>query len=227
MRRTALNDGWSVFASAGKFEDLFGAPPERTPVVLPHDAMIGTSRSPSAGAANAYFPGGNWEYRRFLDARAVDADSIVVLEFEGVYRDAVVWVNGTIAARRPYGYSNFFVRLDPLLRPDTENEIRVEARAGNDTRWYSGAGIYRNVWLLTSPRVHLAPEGLDVRTREIDDRSATVTVAAVVRNQSSTASTGTLRVEVHDADAAHRSDSAPLERRGSVPLLVPCVAIRG
>jgi beta-galactosidase len=199
MHRSSFNDGWFVHASAGRFGDLFGAAPERTPVVLPHDAMIGRSRSPSAGAANAFFPGGNWEYRRFLDPRAVDADSVVVLEFEGVYREAVVLVNGTIATRRPYGYSNFFVRIDPLLRLDAENEIRVEARAGDDTRWYSGAGIYRNVSLLSAPRVHLAPQGLDVRTPEIDDRSATVTVAAVVQNQSPSACTGTLRVEVREA----------------------------
>jgi beta-galactosidase len=202
MRRTPCNDGWSVHVSAGRFGDLFGAAPERTPVTLPHDAMIGTSRSPSAGAANAFFPGGNWEYRRFLDGRAVDAKSVIVLEFEGVYRDAVVWVNGTITARRPYGYSNFFVPIDHLLRPDAENEIRVEARAGSDTRWYSGAGIYRNVWLLSSPRVHLAPEGLDVRTPEIDDRGATVVVAAVVQNQSPDACTGSVRVELRDASGA-------------------------
>jgi beta-galactosidase len=201
MHRSAFNDGWSVHAkNPDRFAERFGAAPEWTPVVLPHDAMIGTARSPSAGAANAFFPGGNWEYRRSLDGSDVgDGDSLVVLEFEGVYRDAVVSVNGTIAARRPYGYSNFFVPIDHLLRRGADNEIRVEARAGNDSRWYSGAGIYRNVWLLSSPRVHLAPEGLDVRTPEIDERGATVTVAAVVQNQSPDACTGTVSVELVDA----------------------------
>jgi beta-galactosidase len=208
MHRSAFNDGWSVHAkNPDRFAEHFGAAPEWTPVVLPHDAMIGTTRSPSAGAANAFFPGGSWEYRRSLDGTAIDHGSLVVLEFEGVYRDAVVSVNGTIAARRPYGYSNFFVPIDHLLRPDSDNEIRVEARAGHDSRWYSGAGIYRNVWLLTSPRVHLAPERLDVRTSEIDEHSATVAVAAVVHNQSAAACTATVRVELRDADGTVVADA--------------------
>ena len=201
MRRSAFNDGWSVHAKLpDRFAERFGAAPEWTPVTLPHDAMIGTQRSPSAGAANAFFPGGNWEYRRVLAGTQVDADALAVLEFDGVYRDAVVSVNGTIAARRPYGYSNFFVPIDHLLRTDGENEISVEARAHNDSRWYSGAGIYRNVWLLSSPRVHLAADGLDVRTPEIDEHGATVVVAAVVQNQSPATCARTLRVEVRDAD---------------------------
>ena len=68
------------------------------------------------GAASGYFVGGNWEYRRTLDVSADDA-AVMTLEFEGVYRDAVVSVNGTVAAHRPYGYSNFFVPIDHLLRP--------------------------------------------------------------------------------------------------------------
>src|SRR2546423_327935 len=81
-------------------------------------------------------------------------------------------------------------------------EERVGARAGNDSRWSSGAGIYRNVWLLQSGRLHLAPETLDVRTPEIDAHGATVAVAVTVRNQSAATSRATLRTEVFDPDGA-------------------------
>ena len=201
MRRISLHDRWDVRPKTNRFAELIGEGAEWAPVTLPHDAMIGGERTPTAGPASGYFPGGSWEYRRTLDVTGDDtgADSdAVVLEFEGVYRDAVVSVNGTIAAHRPYGYSNFFVPIDHLLRHDAENVLRVEVKAGDDSRWYSGAGIYRNVWLLRSGRVHLAPDGLQVRTPEIDAAGAVVVVAVDVRNQSGAASRSTLRVELRD-----------------------------
>jgi len=200
VRRTVCNEGWSVRPKADRFEERFGSAPHWTPVTLPHDAMIGSVRSPSGTAANGYFPGGNWEYRRVLEFAVVDAGEQIVLEFEGVYRDAVVSVNGAVAARRPYGYSNFFVPIDHLLREGAENEVHVEVRAGNDSRWYSGAGIYRSVWLLRSGPVHFAPDGLQVRTREIDDGGAVVAVQACVDNESGATSNAVLRVEILDAD---------------------------
>jgi beta-galactosidase len=201
LRRAPFNDGWAVRPKPNRFAERFGEAPEWAPVTLPHDAMIGTSRSPGAPAANAYFPGGTWEYRRELEALD-DRGPLVVLEFEGVYRDAVVSVNGTVVAHRPYGYSNFLVPIDHLLERGVTNELRVEARAGDDTRWYSGAGIYRDVWLLESGRVHLAPGGLQVKTPEVDAHRAVVAVAAVVRNQSTSSCAAMLRVELLDAGGA-------------------------
>ncbi len=198
MRRTPLNDHWLVRPKVNRFAELTGETAEWSAVTLPHDAMIGAERSPSASAASGYFVGGDWQYRRGLEA-AVDT-AVAMLEFEGVYRDAVVFVNGAVAARRPYGYSNFFVPIDHLLQPGDENELRVEARAGDDSRWYSGAGIYRNVWLLSAGPVHLAPDGLQVRTPEIDGDGAVVTVAAEVRNRSLGSSQSMFRVEVVDAE---------------------------
>jgi len=197
MRRTQLNDNWSVRPQVSRFAEMFGASREWEGVTLPHDAMISGERSPAAGAATGYFVGGNWEYRRALEV--ADDDVVVTLEFEGVYRDAAVSVNGTVAARRPYGYSNFFVAVDHLLHRGGDNELTVEARAGNDSRWYSGAGIYRNVWLLTAGPVHLVPDGLQVRTPEIDTDGAVIVVGAAVCNRSVATSQATLRVEVVDA----------------------------
>ncbi len=200
MRRTPFNDGWSVRPKTNRFAELAGETAPWTPVTLPHDAMIGTPRSPSASAATGFFRPGVWEYRRTLHLPAGDAGTTVVLAFEGVYRDAVVCVNDTVAAHRPYGYSNFFVAIEHLLRVGEPNEIRVEARAHDDSRWYPGAGIHRDVWLLQAGRVHLTPDGLDVRTPEIDDDGAVVVVAAVVRNASVATSHPTLRADVIDAD---------------------------
>ncbi len=212
MRRRLLDDGWEVRPKVHVFAELQGAAQPWAPVSLPHDAMIATERTASAGPANAFFPPSAWEYRRTLPGLGAGWDGCVVLEFEGVYRDAVVSVNGSVVARRPYGYSWFNVAIGHLLEPG-DNEVRVDASAGNDSRWYSGAGIHRDVWLLESGRVHLAPEGLSVRTPQIDGGGAVVEVTVAVQNESTATSRAVLRVEILDAVGA-------VVGRGEAPVTV-------
>ncbi len=201
MRRTSFNDHWTVGAKVNSFAEIdhwkgFGAC-RRDPAPRRPDR---SHRSPAGQAATAYFPSGSWRYTKALELAPEDEDAAVILEFEGVYRDASVRVNGTLAAQRPNGYADFTVQIDHLLHFDRPNEITVDARAHDDSRWYSGAGIYRNVWLLRGPRVHLVPGSLQVSTPEIDDDVAVVAVAVVVQNQSTTARDAVLRLEVLDRD---------------------------
>jgi beta-galactosidase len=191
-----LNDGWTVRAPSGAFEDRLGLGRDGSPVTLPHDAMLGSARSSSGSAATAFYEGGEWEYRRILDP-GPDPQSLY-LEFEGVYRDALVFVNQNLVAHRPNGYSGFNAQIDHLLRPDHPNELSVVARAHEDSRWYPGGGIYRNVWLHSARRTHLVPGGVQVLTPEIDDALAVVAVAAEVRNQSGSMSRALVRVELLD-----------------------------
>ena len=200
MRRTPFNDGWTVGTKANSFaEQIAGSGSEPERVTLPHDAMIGMGRSPSGSAATAFFPSGNWEYKKSFDLSPDAEGCAVFLEFDGVYRDAQVRVNGVLVAHRPSGYSDFTVQVDHLLRIGEPNEVKVEARAHDDSRWYSGAGIYRSTWLLQGARVHLVPGGLQLATPEIDDDVAMVAVSAEVQNQSLVQSSTVLRLEVHDA----------------------------
>ena len=200
MRRIPFNDGWTVGTKANSFAELIaGSGSESESVTLPHDAMIGTERSPAGRAATAYFPSGNWEYKKSFGPSASEG-SAVFLEFEGVYRDARVRVNDTLVAYRPGGYSGFTAQIDHLLRFGEPNEIKVEARAHDDSRWYSGGGVYRNVWLLQGGRVHLVPGGLQLVTPEIDEDVAVVGVSAEVRNQATGTSSAVLRLDLLDAD---------------------------
>jgi beta-galactosidase len=178
------------------FAELLGPAEPFVPVQVPHDAMIGSARAPSAGPANAYFPGGAWEYTRTLASLADLAGSRVYLEFEGVYRSAQVFVNGALAGHRPYGYSGFVVRIDEFLRADGQNTIKVEAIAGDDSRWYSGGGLYRNVHLLVCELVHIAPHGVRVTTPDVDDGQAVVEIAATIENESASAERCTLGIEI-------------------------------
>ena len=103
MRRSTLNDGWTVRPKINRFTEMMVKPPRPDPVTLPHDALITAERSPSRHAASAFFPSGTWEYQNTLQLPLEDASSSVSLKFEGIYRDASVYVKDSLAAHRPGG----------------------------------------------------------------------------------------------------------------------------
>ncbi|MGN0999872.1 MAG: glycoside hydrolase family 2 TIM barrel-domain containing protein [Faecousia sp.] len=149
MKKLCFNHGWICNGET---------------VTLPHDAMIHKARSADApsGSAGAYFPGGSYVYEKRF--RKPDA-AHVVFQFEGVYKNAVVYLNGQKAGSCDYGYLPFFVCADDLLT-DGENIIQVECENKDqpDSRWYTGAGIYRPVWMWTGPRGGIEPEQVRVKT---------------------------------------------------------------
>src|SRR5580693_8555458 len=206
MIRVPFNDGWEFRPRVSPFAELGGAAGAYQPVTLPHDAMIGQQRAApdgeatGEGGAGAYFPGGAFEYRKTFAVQEEDRGRRILVEFEGVYRDAMVYVNGDYAGQRPYGYSLFRVDASPFLRFGQDNEIRVEARAHKDSRWYTGAGIYRDTWLLTGGPVRIGPDGVRVVTPDIDAERAVVEVATRVENDSIEIRTPRLVTEIRDAD---------------------------
>jgi beta-galactosidase len=197
--RTSFNDDWRVRPKVNAFMELVGGGGQPwVPVRLPHDAMIGGTRDHAGDPANGFFPGGVWEYQKTFVVPQSDRGKRILVEFEGVYRGARVWVNGTLVGHRPYGYSNFSVSIGEHLRYDEENTIAVEATAHQDSRWYSGAGIYRDVHLVVGQPVHVALDGVHVTTPEVDDAGAVVAVAIVVANDSSVTSSTTVTTEILD-----------------------------
>ena len=103
-----------------------------------------------------------------------------MLRFEGIYRSAMVSVNDEFAASQPSGYTELSIPLEAFLRYGQENTIRVQARSYDDSRWYSGAGIYRDVTLLLGPAVHVPPDGVTVTTPRVDSDGALVSVVTEV-----------------------------------------------
>ncbi|MFB4296690.1 glycoside hydrolase family 2 TIM barrel-domain containing protein [Actinomadura sp. NTSP31] len=205
MIRTTFNDGWQVRAGVNPFAELMGPAVPFRPVTVPHDAMIEQDRTAPDGAqameagARAYFPGGVFEYRKIFFVPPEHRGKRILLEFEGVYRDATVHVNGNYAGQRPYGYSRFRIDTDRFLRFGQDNEVRVEARVHQDSRWYTGAGIYRDTWMLVGEVVRIAPDGLRVTTPDIDEDRAVVEVAATIDNDSIEIRTLDLAAEIRDA----------------------------
>ncbi|WP_406437672.1 DUF4982 domain-containing protein [Streptomyces sp. NBC_01613] len=205
MIRTSFNDGWQTRPKVNPFAELSGAKIPFRPVTLPHDAMIERERAASGrevtmeGGAGAYFPGGTYEYRKTFSVPEEHRGKRILFEFEGVHRDAVVFINGDYAGQRPYGYSQFLIDADRFLRFGQDNEIRVEARTHRDSRWYTGAGIYRDTWMLIGDVVRIAPDGVRVTTPDIDGERAVVEVVTQVENDSIAVRTVDVVTEIRDA----------------------------
>ena len=142
MRRTPFNDGWTVGAKANSFAELIaGAGSAPAQVTLPRRRHA-RHRTLAVRARGDGLPSrsGNWEYRKSFELSTDEPGSAVVLEFEGVYRDARVRVNDALVAHPTGGYSTFTVQIDhPLQGSGQPNEVKVEACAHDDSRWYSGA----------------------------------------------------------------------------------------
>lgn len=175
MKSALFNDNWFVRHTD---EDGRG-----TPVTLPHDAMLAEPRSATAeGGLNiSWFEGRDYVYTKKFTMTAADLEKHNVLEFEGVYRKAEVWVNEKKVMFRPYGYTNFYVDLDAYLRAG-ENTVEVVARNADqpNSRWYSGSGIYRPVKLWTSTKAHIEMNGVKIRTVSIDPAVVEVSVKTSV-----------------------------------------------
>lgn len=185
MLRTPFNDGWTIAPKQSLFAAAL-APASPLAVVLPHDAMRDLPRSAASpnGSHSGYFPSAHVVYEKAFHAPAEWAGQTIVVEFDGVYRDAVVSLNGDFIAQSPSGYRPFSVDLTSRITPGTQNTLRVEARAHQDSRWYTGVGIYRDVWLAVADAVHIPLGGVVVTTPEISDDLTVVAVATPIRNDS-------------------------------------------
>ena len=214
MIRRSFNAGWEAGPGLTMFASIVAsAAAARPAVTLPYDAIRDLPRSADSpqGAHTGYFPGGFFQYEKTFDVPPEYRDRSVTFEFEGVYRDATVSINGEFAAQRPNGYTNFYVKADPYLRPGEPNTIRVHARAHQDTRWYTGAGIHRDTKIIVGDLVHVALDGVRITTPDVDAERAVVATATTVENEGR--ATRTVRVTTRIVDAAGAvvaSGSAPV-----------------
>ena len=154
----------------------------------------------AGGTSTAFTVGGTGWYRKAFTVPDSWEGKHVRLTFEGVYMDADVWVNGHHLGNHPYGYTEFSYDLTQYLRPiGEENLVAVEVKnRGRNTRWYSGSGIYRSIWLTAVERTHVAEYGIKITPEDISSAAATVRVETTVQN----ASRQELRL-VHEILSAH------------------------
>lgn len=171
---------------------------------VPHDWSIEgpfDEKNPT-GKAGGFLPAGVGWYRKHFNVPARDAGRRLFVEFDGVMANSDVWINGFHLGRRPYGYVSFRYELTEHLKPGAENVVAVRADNSGQpaSRWYSGAGIYRHVRLVTTDPIHIEQWGTFVNTPRVTNTNATVNVRSAVVNQSRAARAVSLQVQIVNPD---------------------------
>ncbi len=153
----------------------------------------------SAGQeATGWVVGGIGWYRKHFRAEGAEgANAVSEVRFDGIYMNADVWLNGQHVGHQPYGYTSFACDLTPYLKRDGENILAVRVRnVGRNSRWYSGSGIYRHVWLTVTGKVRFPLWGVAVTTTKVTADISTVEVSLPVENRSDDSQSAALRTRV-------------------------------
>lgn len=216
-----LNNGWKFAkgnpenASAVDFNDT-----RWRSVDLPHDWSVEGPYSPHLASATGYLPGGIAWYRKTFSTDENAANKRIYIYFEGVYRDGEVFINGTSLGMRPNGYISYLYDLTPYIRHGEINTmaVRVDHSKSADSRWYTGSGIYRNVYLIYANPIHIGQWGVFWTTPTVSTTQATVKIETSIINQSNSDAVITVNHELLDKDmkvVAKTSTKANLPGNGT------------
>lgn len=164
-----------------------------------------------------YLPGGTGWYRKSFYALNDFADKVVMVQFDGIYKNSSVWINGHHLGERPYGYSSFWYDLTPHLRAGKQNllAVRVDNR-GVGSRWYTGSGIYRKVQLYICDKIHIMPWGTCWTTPAITKERADVELKVAVSNRS-----GDRSPEIHVVSEVIYKEATVARADGRITLDAP------
>lgn len=154
---------------------------------LPHDWSIEgkSERNNPSGGDGGFYPMGTAWYRKVFSVPAEWKNQKTAIYFEGVYMNATVFVNGKSVGMQPYGYTSFEYDLTPYLKFGQQNTIavKVDNSQQKNCRWYSGSGIYRNVWLKVKNPIHIKNWGVAITTPKVTDEKAVVEVKTIIKNE--------------------------------------------
>ena len=167
-------------------------------LTLPHDWSVEGTLSPSLASCTGYLPGGIAWYRKHFQVN--DKADRHYIYFEGVYNRSEVYLNGHLLGKRPNGYVSFMYDMTPYLKEgDNVLAVRVDHSRYADSRWYTGSGIYRDVWLISAPDTHLSLWGTAWRATKINKNSATVEVDMEVEKHAVGKENVTIKATLFDA----------------------------
>lgn len=173
QRTVSFNDNWKFnLGDASGADDPSFNDSTWENVTLPHDYSIDQDYASNLEAESAYKPGGIGWYRKSFFVDSALSGKQVRIDFDGVYMDATVWVNGTELGNHPYGYTPFSFDLTPYLKTGEENTIAVKVNHRvPSSRWYSGSGIGRNVDLVVTDKVSVAKDGVHVTSPSLESQA--------------------------------------------------------
>ncbi|WP_338731597.1 beta-galactosidase GalB [Mangrovimonas cancribranchiae] len=180
---------------------------------VPHDWSIegGFNKNNPANLGGGYLPGGLGWYKKTFQVK--DASKETFIQFDGVYMNSDVWINGHHLGSRPNGYISFEYDLTPYLKyngQDNELLVKVDNSQQPNSRWYSGSGIYRNVWLKTVNKLHISQWGTFITTPKVSDKKATVSIDININNNNSEAKEATIVTTIYNHDTELNTTSSAL-----------------
>ncbi|MCE5179756.1 MAG: DUF4982 domain-containing protein [Porphyromonadaceae bacterium] len=185
-----VNDGQSVTLNDTRWQS----------VTLPHDWSVKGQLSPTLASCTGYLPGGIGWYRKTIDIPAGKPGEKVYLYFEGVYNRSEVFLNGQSLGKRPNGYISFMYDATPYIKPGEKNVIavRVDHSQSADSRWYTGSGIYRDVWLVHTNPVHIAQWGVFAHPEKVKN-GYRLNIEVEIQNEEKDNASLTVLNELYDA----------------------------
>lgn len=168
---------------------------------LPHDWSVESVASPSLASCTGYLPGGIGWYRKELDIPKSQEGNKVYVYFEGIYNNSEVFINGKWIGKRPNGYVSFMYELTPYLNFGGRNvlAVRVDHSQDADSRWYTGSGIYRDVYLVYANPVHIGLWGVSYSAK-VNGNNATLSVQTEINNTGNTSAAVKVLHEVFDSE---------------------------
>ncbi|MGC4088156.1 MAG: beta-galactosidase GalB [Polyangiaceae bacterium] len=185
-------------------------------VRLPHDwaiagpFLVGEKAAVGGGMGRLPSPGVAWYRKKFVVPSSA-AQRSIFLELDGAMSYAMVWLNGQLVGGWPFGYTSFQLDLSAYLRFGSENVLAIRLdNPPHSSRWYPGGGLYRNVWLTTAHRVHVAQWGAFVSTRNVSQRAADIDLALTLDNDSSVSATVRASTRVYALDAEGKREAQVL-----------------
>ncbi len=182
-------------------------------IKLPHDWSIegNFDEKNPAGYGGGALPGGIGWYRKIFTVPESARGKAVFIDFDGIYKNSEVWINGTYLGKRPNGYISFRYELTPYLGYGAQKNVIV-VKADNSkqpySRWYSGSGIYRNVWLTTTDKIHVDYMGTYITNPEVSEASASVLVKTTLKNDSEVDQKIKLKTILYDAEGKEVSQTS-------------------
>ncbi|MDR7372632.1 glycoside hydrolase family 2 TIM barrel-domain containing protein [Flavobacterium aquidurense] len=201
-RKVSFNSDWSFHLNDSLADkDTIGTATKWQTLNVPHDWSIEgkfDEKSP-AGYGGGSLNGGLGWYKKIFKVAAEDSTKITSITFDGVYRNSEVWVNGHYLGKRPNGYIGFQYQISKFLNyGDKENEIivKVDNSKQPNSRWYSGSGIFRNVWIETTDKLHVAQWGTYITTPKVTAQKASLQIETTIQNQNSASKKATITTTI-------------------------------
>ena len=169
------------------------------PVQLPHDWSIELDFNKEAGPESGYLPGGIGYYKKDFNVPASYKGKRVSMVFDGIYHKATIFLNGQKVDYHRYGYTSFETDLTPYLKYGEKNTLSVKVDHSEKSRWYTGSGIYRHVWMQVTNPIHVKMWGTYITTPQVSAESATISCVTTIANASASAGKIEIMQQLMDA----------------------------